>query len=88
MAINFLNTVAVDEKVLFVDTVNSRVGIGTQSPEVGLHLSGTGLPASFSITDTAITNESYDTMRFFAATLNKFAIGVGSATSYPSQGPP
>ena len=84
MAINFLNTVAVDEKVLFVDTVNDRVGIGTQDPAVGLHLSGTGLPASFSITDTAITNESYDTMRFFAATLNKFAIGVGSATSYPS----
>jgi len=33
MAINFLNTVAVDENVLFVDTVNDRVGIGTASPE-------------------------------------------------------
>ena len=32
MAINFLNTVAVDENVLFVDTVNDRVGIGTTSP--------------------------------------------------------
>jgi len=32
MAINFLNTVAVDESVLFVDTVNDRVGIGTTSP--------------------------------------------------------
>ena len=33
MAINFLNTVAVDENVLFVDTVNARVGIGTDSPQ-------------------------------------------------------
>ena len=32
MAINFLNTVAVDESVLFVDTVNDRVGVGTTSP--------------------------------------------------------
>ena len=34
MAINFLNTVAVDENVLFVDTTNDRVGIGTASPRV------------------------------------------------------
>ena len=33
MAIKFLNTVAVDNSVLFVDTVNNRVGIGTDSPE-------------------------------------------------------
>ena len=32
MAIKFLNTVAVDDSVLFVDTVNDRVGIGTDSP--------------------------------------------------------
>ena len=64
------------------DTGN--VGIGTTSPEVGLHLSGTGLPATFSITDTAITNASYDTMRFYAASQNKFAIGVGTGTSYPA----
>jgi hypothetical protein len=38
MAINFLNTVAVDENVLFVDTVNDRVGIGTDSPDVRLEV--------------------------------------------------
>ncbi len=36
MAINFLNTVAVDDNVLFVDTVNDRVGIGTGSPSYKL----------------------------------------------------
>jgi len=40
MAINFLNTVAVDENVLFVDTVNNRVGIGTDSPETTLSVVG------------------------------------------------
>jgi hypothetical protein len=42
MAINFLNTVAVDENVLFVDTVNDRVGIGTASPERLLHVNSSG----------------------------------------------
>jgi general stress protein 26 len=32
MAIKFLNSVAVDTDVLFVDTANERVGIGTASP--------------------------------------------------------
>jgi len=32
MAIKFLNTVAVDTDVLFVDTVNNQVGIGTDNP--------------------------------------------------------
>ncbi len=32
MAIKFLNSVAVDTDVLFVDTANERVGIGTTSP--------------------------------------------------------
>ena len=36
MAIKFLNTVAVDTDVLFVDTVNDRVGIGTDDPGVKL----------------------------------------------------
>ena len=62
--------------------VLGNVGIGTTSPEVDLHLSGTS--TSFSITDTNITNTSYDTLRFYAASLNKFAIGVGSGTSFPA----
>ena len=40
MAIKFLNTVAVDNNVLFVDTVNDQVGIGTASPADKLHVSG------------------------------------------------
>jgi hypothetical protein len=42
MAIKFLNTVAVNENVLFVDAVNDRVGIGTASPQSNrkLHVAG------------------------------------------------
>ena len=36
MAIKFLNSVAVDTDVLFVDTANERVGIGTASPSAKL----------------------------------------------------
>jgi hypothetical protein len=41
MPIKFLNDVAVDTSVLFADTVNNRVGIGTTSPEKKLHVVGT-----------------------------------------------
>ena len=36
MAIQFLNTVQVDTSVLYVDTANDRVGIGTTSPSTDL----------------------------------------------------
>ena len=42
MPIKFLNTVAVDTSVLYVDTINDRVGIGTTSPSSLLHLSSAG----------------------------------------------
>ena len=45
MAINFFNSLAVGTDVLYVDTLNDRVGIGTSSPDTGtnLHvLTGTG----------------------------------------------
>lgn len=38
MAIKFLNTVAVDTDVLYVDAANNRVGIGTTSPGVKLEV--------------------------------------------------
>jgi hypothetical protein len=41
MAIKFLNTVAVDTDVLYVDTTNDRAGIGTTSPQALLHITGT-----------------------------------------------
>tara|TARA_R110000782_G_scaffold195445_2_gene284941 strand:- start:1590 stop:3104 length:1515 start_codon:yes stop_codon:yes gene_type:complete len=40
MAIKFLNTVQVDTDVLYVDTANDRVGIGTTSPGGDLHVVG------------------------------------------------
>ncbi len=43
MAIQFLNTVAVDTNVLYVDTSSDRVGIGTTSPSAKLNVSGGGV---------------------------------------------
>jgi len=43
MAIQFLNTVAVDTNVLYVDTSSDRVGIGTTSPNAKLNVSGGNL---------------------------------------------
>jgi len=40
MAIKFLNTVQVDTDVLYVDTADDRVGIGTDNPDVRLHVDG------------------------------------------------
>ena len=40
MAIQFLNTVQVDTDVLYVDTANDRVGIGTTSPGYKLEVTG------------------------------------------------
>ena len=54
MAIKFLNTVAVDDNVLFVDTTNDRVGIGTNSPDEKLEVEGTG-ELSFKINNTQYT---------------------------------
>jgi hypothetical protein len=50
MAINFLNTVAVDENVLFVDATNNRVGVGTSTPGSVLDVQGTQ-GQLFSVTD-------------------------------------
>ena len=55
MAIKFLNTVAVDTDVLYVDAANNRVGIGTTSPdylfEVEKTTSGSATLASFKNTE-------------------------------------
>jgi hypothetical protein len=38
MAINFFNSLAVGTNVLYVDTLNDRVGIGTSTPDTGTNL--------------------------------------------------
>jgi len=60
MAIQFLNTVAVDTNVLYVDTTNNRVGIGTDNPGGLLHVSsGTSGDAVVIIeSDTDNSNEN------------------------------
>jgi len=48
MAIQFLNTVAVDTNVLYVDTSSDRVGIGTTSPDVALDVDAlTGIKVQY-----------------------------------------
>jgi hypothetical protein len=58
MPIKFLNDVAVDTSVLFVDTVTDRVGIGTISPDTKLDVYGR---AVIGISNT-LTNESNATV--------------------------
>jgi hypothetical protein len=43
MAVKFLNDVAVDSSVLYVDTTLNTVGIGTTSPVATLDVTGSGL---------------------------------------------
>ena len=54
MAINFLNTVAVDDSVLFVDTINDRVGIGTINPTEELTVVGLGRVARIKATNDSV----------------------------------
>ena len=68
MAIQFLNTVQVDTDVLYVDTANDRVGIGTASPQVPLHI-------DIGTNDTGILVESSDT---YARIVLKDQFGEGA----------
>ena len=56
MAIKFLNSVAVDTDVLFVDTANERVGIGTDSPSAKLHVQGGSSGYLFRVQGTSTLN--------------------------------
>jgi hypothetical protein len=52
MPIKFLNNVAVDSSVLYVDTINDRVGIGTTSPDATLKVQGPSDTATISTSST------------------------------------
>jgi hypothetical protein len=56
-----------------------NVGIGTTSPTSTLHVSGNA--ARVRLTDTGITNASFNTLSIFAADQNRFGMGVGSSTA-------
>jgi hypothetical protein len=64
MAMKFLNTVQVDTDVLYVDTANDRVGIGTDNPDTALHVAGSSTLATQStvlkIENTADQGSSQD----------------------------
>ena len=87
MAINFLNTVAVDENVLFVDTVNVRVGIGTDSPAAGLQvaLGGTTIPAAGASTASAVFGNSTSDDNYGVA-IGANSSGVGYISSQRTDG--
>lgn len=63
MAIQFLNTVAVDTDVLYVDTSSNRVGIGEPNPDYELHVDGqiysesSTFPVYFLQRETSITGD-------------------------------
>jgi len=67
MAIQFLNTVAVDTSVLYVDTASNRVGIGETSPDRLLHLKSS-LPA-VRLEDSDVSGLYHE---FFASTSGLF----------------
>ena len=78
-------TIAQDNANFFWDDTNNRLGIGTATPAAKFHVSGTGLGGSITLTDTAITNANFNSLRLYASTQNRFGIGVGTTTSFPTQ---
>jgi hypothetical protein len=98
MAINFLNTVAVDENVLFVDTTNDRVGIGTTSPggKLDIAYTGTGGTGTYGIgeglnissfTPNITFNDNSSNVSNYAIHLNQNVFTIGRYTSSTFQSP-
>ena len=95
MAIKFLNTVAVDTNVLYVDAINNRVGIGTNNPDAKLSVSDDG-QAVFEIlpftNDYGTTLRSYDTVDetfnylSYKASIHTFYIGDAAKVRIDSSG--
>jgi len=64
MPIKFLNDVAVDSSVLYVDTINDRVGIGTTDPITRAHIYGPNHTGAFNTGALMIQQSSNDSRMF------------------------
>ena len=79
MAIQFLNTVQVDTSVLYVDTANDRVGVGTTSPGAKLDVYGNlrvGTTGTFTISQSP-----FSTTAFYVGAGNGSTITFGAPAS-------
>jgi len=86
MSIKFLNTVAVDENVLFVDTTNDRVGIGTDAPLYRLQVQDRiHIEDTTSLQPKISFSENTNTTGEFVLEYNGAGSGVGNYVSFYSE---
>ncbi len=81
MAIKFLNTVAVDTDVLYVDASSNKVGIGTTSPSAKLDVNGTTNLRSVAL--DSVFGYSGNDIQFINTGNTTFAGNVGIGTTSP-----
>ena len=85
MAIKFLNDVAVDSNVLYVDTINNRVGIGTVNPGGELEVKGAA-PSIVIRNSTFGSGESTLEFRTAMGATNKLAQSSANDLNFKSSG--
>jgi len=81
MAIQFLNNVNAGSGVLYVDAVNSKVGIGTTSPSRKLQVIGTDGVAKFYY-NSSFTNAQYSVLDIGMMTSGTAANGFGPKITF------
>lgn len=86
MAIKFLNTVAVDTNVLYVDAASNEVGINTTSPAYALHVNGqiysesSTYPVYYLKRNTSATGGSFSTLTGIASAFKLETDSSGTIT--------